>query len=76
MTLAARLSWEQFVADTVDGQEMFGGVAVVAEFFSQLHDDLIESAGSAEVIVTPDVVEQTVARENFAGVSGEDLKQL
>src|SRR5215510_10930553 len=28
-------SGKKFVADAVDGQEMFGGIPVVAEFFSQ-----------------------------------------
>ena len=55
---------------------MFGGLPVVAEFFSQLNDDLVESAGGAEVIVAPDVVEQAVPRKNFAGMSGEELKEL
>jgi hypothetical protein len=67
---------KKFVADAVDSQQMFGSVPIVAEFFSQLNDDLVERARSAEVIVTPDVVEQAVTRKNFARMSGEELKQL
>jgi hypothetical protein len=69
-------SGKKFVANAVDGEEMLGSVPVVAEFFSQLNDDLVESARRAEVIVTPDVVEQAVTRKNFAGMGGEELKQL
>ena len=69
-------SGKKFVADAVDGQEMFGSVPVVAEFFSQLNDDLVESASGAEITVTPNVVEQAVAGKNFAGMSGEELKQF
>jgi hypothetical protein len=74
-TLAPPLK-NKFVTDAMDGEEMFGRVPVVAEFFSELNDDLVESAGGAEVIVTPYVVEQSVTGENFAGVSGEELKEL
>lgn len=49
-------SKNQFVANAVDGQQMFGSVPVVAEFFSQLNDDLIEGARGTEVIVAPYVV--------------------
>jgi hypothetical protein len=69
-------SGKKFVADAVDGLEMFGRVPVVAKFFSQLNDDLVEGPRCAEVIVTPDVVEQAVTRKNFAGMSGKELKQL
>jgi len=69
-------SGEKFVADAVDSQEMLGSVPVVAKFFSQLNDDLVEGASCAEVIVAPDVVEQAVTRKNFAGMSSEELKQF
>jgi hypothetical protein len=69
-------SGKQFVADAMDSQQMFGGVPIIAEFFSQLNDDLVESASGAKVIVTPYVVEQSVARKDFARMSSEDLKQL
>jgi hypothetical protein len=72
----APLSGKKFIADAVDGEEMFGSVPVVAEFLSQLNDDLVESAGGAEITVTPDVVEQAVARKNFARMSREELKQF
>jgi len=74
--LASNRSGKKFVADAVDGEQMFGSVPVVAEFFSQLNDDLVEGASRAEVIVTPDVVEQAVPGKNFARMSGEELKEL
>src|SRR6267142_1809255 len=74
-TLAPPLR-KKLVADAVYSQEMFRSVPVITEFFSQLDDDLVESAGGAKVIVTPYVVEQTVAREDFTGMTSEDLKQL
>ena len=45
-TLAPPLK-NKFITDAVDGEEVFGRVAVVAEFFSQLNDDLVERAGGA-----------------------------
>lgn len=55
---------------------MFGFAAVVAEFFAELHDDLIESARRAVIIVAPDFIQQFVARQHFADVRVENLEQL
>jgi len=66
----------EFVADAVDGEEVFGGVAVVAEFFSQLDDDLIQGASGAVIILAPDFVEEAVAREDLAGVSVKELEEF
>src|ERR1043166_3894176 len=66
----------EFVTDAVDGEQMSRFTAVVTDFFSQLHDDLIERAGRPKIIVTPDIVEQTVAGENLAGVSVKKLQHF
>jgi len=55
---------------------VFGGIAVVAEFFAELDDDLIESPGRAVIIVTPNVVEEAVAGEDLAGMGVEELEQF
>src|SRR5436309_3013509 len=69
-------SGREFVPNAVDGQDVFRFFAVVAEFFSQLNDDLVESAGGSVVAVAPDLVQQAVAREDFARMRVEDLQQL
>src|ERR1035437_418185 len=51
----------EFVADAVDGQKVFGVVAVIPQLLSQLHNDLVQGAGGAVIAVAPDFIEQTVA---------------
>src|SRR5689334_3634019 len=55
---------------------MLGFAAVVAQFFSQLDDYLVERAGRAVVVLAPDFVEKTVAREDFTRMGIKDLQQL
>ena len=50
--------------------------AVVTELFSQLNNHLIQRACGAVIVITPDLVEQTVARKNFAGMVMEYLEKL
>src|SRR4051812_5260518 len=57
-------------------EEVLRVVAIIAEFFSQLDDDLIEGAGGAEIIVAPDFVEKTVARKDLAGMLRKKLEQF
>ncbi len=49
---------------------------VVAQFFSQLNDHLVQRPRRAVVIVAPDVVQQAVARKHFAGVRVKKLEQF
>src|SRR5688500_18187424 len=67
---------QKFVAYAVDGDEMFGGVAGIAELFTELNDDLVESAGGAVIVVAPHFVEEFVAGKDLAGMSVEKLQQL
>ena len=46
----------------MDGQQVFGFAAVVAKFLAELHDDLVQHARRAVIIVAPDFVQQLVAR--------------
>src|SRR6266568_1988259 len=69
-------SKREFVAHTVDGQQMFRFAAVVPEFFPQLHDHLVQRARCAVVVVAPDFVEQPVARQHFARVGVKHLQQF
>ncbi len=50
----------KFVSDAVHGEKVFWFAAVVPEFFSQLHNHLVERAGGAIIVVTPDLVQQAV----------------
>src|ERR1035441_2157161 len=75
-SLAPSENRSQLVTDAVDGEQVFRFAAVVTEFFAKLHDDLVQRAGGAVIIVAPDFVQQFVARQNFAGVGMENLQQL
>src|SRR4051812_49378557 len=66
----------EFVADAVDSEEVFGFGAVVAKLFSQLHDDLVEGARGAIVVLAPDFVEEAVARKDFAGMGAKKLEEF
>ena len=55
----------QLVADSVDCQQVPGRVAVVAQFLSQLHDYLVQSARCAKIVVAPNFVQQTVPRHHL-----------
>ncbi len=57
------------VAEAVD---CFDGGAAFAEFFAELGDMLIEGAGCAEIVCSPEFVKEMVTGENFAGMFGED----
>lgn len=50
--------------------------AIVAEFLTELDDDLVERAGGALVVVAPDLVQQAVAGHDFAGVRVEELQEF
>jgi hypothetical protein len=58
------------------GEQVFGLAAVVAEFFAELHDHLVQRARGAIVVVTPDFIEQPVARQHLAGMGMEKLEKL
>lgn len=66
----------EFVADAVDGEEVFGFGAVVAQFFSQLDNYLVEGARRAIIVLAPDFIQQAVARKHFTGVGVEELEQF
>ena len=69
-------SRDHFVTDAVDGEQVFRFAAVVAEFFAELHDDLVQRARRAVIIVAPDFIQQLVARQHLAGVRVENLQQF
>src|ERR1019366_4768648 len=66
----------QLVPDAVDGQEMFGFAAVVAELFPELYDHLVQGACRPVIIVTPDLIQQFVPRQHFARARVKKLEQL
>ena len=66
----------KLVADAVDGEEVFGFAGIVAEFFAELDNDLVQRAGGAEIIVTPNFIEQPVAGEDFARMRVKKLQEF
>ena len=48
----------------------------VFDFLAQLHDQLIEGAGGAVVIVAPDLIQQFVPGENLARTRVKELEQF
>ena len=58
------------------GDEVFWFAGVVAQFFSQLHDHLVQGARGAEIVVTPDFVEEAVAGKNFAPMGMKKLQEF
>ena len=55
----------QLVANSVNRDQIFWFTPVVCEFFSQLHDYLVQSPRCAVVIVTPHLIQQTIARKHL-----------
>src|ERR1700677_2116145 len=60
----------------MDGEQMFWLAFAFAQFFAQLHDDLIEGARGAVVIVAPNFRQQPVTRQDVARVHVKELQQL
>ena len=54
-------SGHQLVTNAMHGHQMLRLIPIIAKFFSQLYDDLVESARRAIIVVPPDVIQQTVA---------------
>ncbi len=52
-----RASSDQFITDAVNGEQMLRLAAVVAEFFAELDDDLVQGAGGAIIIAAPGFVQ-------------------
>lgn len=48
---------DKFITDAVNGEQMLRLTAVVAKFFPELHDDLIQRARGAVIITAPDFVQ-------------------
>jgi len=57
----------QSVADAVDGQKNTVWVGGIAQFSTQLNDDLVERPGGAVVPVSPDLIQELVAGQHLAG---------
>ncbi|MEY4691835.1 MAG: hypothetical protein RIT19_2160 [Verrucomicrobiota bacterium] len=66
----------EFVTDAVDRQKVARCVAGITEFAPELDDDLIEGARGAMIPLTPDIVQQLVAAEDFARMPVEELQEV
>ena len=66
----------EFVTDAVDRQKVARCVAGITEFTPELDDDLIEGARGAMIPLTPDIVQQSVAAEDFARMAVKELEEL
>ena len=66
----------EFVTDAVDRQKVARCVAGITEFTPELDDDLIEGARGAMIPLTPDIVQQSVAAEDFARMPVEELHEV
>ena len=64
------------VADAADGLDGVADGRVVFELGAQVADVDVDGAGVAVVLVTPDALEQLVAREGAPGVRDEELQEL
>src|SRR5690349_15958458 len=62
------------VADVAHGADQ--GLVLGAELGAQPPDVDVDRAGAAEVVVTPDLLQQLRAGEDPARVLGEELEQL
>ena len=59
------------VAHAVDGEEQFGFGGIAFHLLAKLHDVLVESAGSAEIVDAPSTVEEVIAGKDFPGTFAE-----
>ena len=66
----------QFITDAMDSEQVPGFNAVIAQFFSQLNNYLVQSSGGAVVFVSPDFIEKAVAGKYLVGMVDEDLKEF
>src|SRR5438552_3110122 len=60
----------------MDGRDLLRIGSYFRELLPQLHDGLIERPRGPVIFVAPNLVEDAVPREDFAGVAGEELEEL
>src|SRR5947209_592315 len=56
----------EFIPNPVHRQQMLRFISRIAQLFAELHDNLIQRARGAVVIVAPNLIQKSVAREHFA----------
>src|SRR5579862_3446781 len=75
---AAARSWltirHEAIADAPHREEMAGTGAITLEAFAQPEDEVVDRARRREDVVSPDPLEQVLARDDLAGVLGEHLE--
>ena len=68
MSVAEAIAYVAYRVDKEDWPVLY--------FASQAPDVDVDSSGTAIVIVTPYCIKQMLARENLAGIGGEEFEEL
>src|SRR5947208_2225618 len=64
------------VSHGMDGGNLFRVSAQVRQLFSQLDNELIQSAGSSVILIAPHLIENAIPREHLVRMSNKKLKKL
>src|SRR5262245_773539 len=67
---------DEFIAKAVDGLDVLGMFGVCFEFLAEPGDVDVDGAGRGHCVVTPNVVEQLVARMDRAAVFDQKLQEF